>query len=125
MLEHLKSWSMLRYAVVALVAFGIGSATVASAVGPLKLFAIGNELGTNVAQVNEDGELLVLASGSVDVTFPATQDVSVTNFPSVQDRAEGMESRKNKFVLYDVIKLIKWNNPAPKSAHAGKVRIHA
>ena len=59
MFVRLGSSAMLRFALVAALAFVVGSATVATAAGPLKLFAPSDESGTNVAQVNEDGELLV------------------------------------------------------------------
>ena len=65
--------NLVKYCIVAVLAFLIGSAAVVSAQGIEKL-VISNEAGTNSARVNKSGRLHVQAKGSVNVSnLPATQ----------------------------------------------------
>lgn len=71
--------NLVKYGIVAVLAFLIGSAAVVSAQGIEKL-VISNEAGTNSARVNKSGRLHVQAKGSVNVSnLPATQDLHITN----------------------------------------------
>ena len=74
-----------KYAIVAVVAFLTGSATIVSA-GVVKQFAITNQDGTQTVGVSQAGELLVTGNVAVD-NLPDVQPVQVNNFadfPPVQ-----------------------------------------
>jgi len=116
----IKFW---RYAVVRVIAFVIGSATVVSA-NSVKEFIITSGDGLRVADVTDDGRLMVDTSGEVSVTnLPDVQqvkgDVTVENFPSVQNVAVGnfpstQEVKVNNFpeplpALPTIVNLIKDN----------------
>jgi hypothetical protein len=81
--------NLWKYASVAVIAFILGSAAVVTAEPKIKEFAISNQDGTHIAEVSDQGRLLVDSVGEVRVSnFPAESAlpdpstiVNLTGFP--------------------------------------------